>query len=756
MKNSFPSHYINPAEKGTDWIKQMVKAIWEEFDTQSIKSFSKGADRYNLNKLYSLGKQPNDIYKPMFELSEDDNSSFINLDLTPPAVLPKFRRLVNNKHSKVNFTINAQAIDEYALEDRLEYEAVEQANIKMRKMLAELGLPEDVLDSGEIDQPREEEELAIKMEFGYKHNMAIDVEKKVDAVFTESRIRDMLTVIRERLFDSGIAGFKAFTDKKTGRVGFRIVDPNNLVVSPTTDPFFRDIWYAGESILMTIEEIRREAKMCGHEFNEQELEEIAARHMGKFGNPGAYNTGSIGSYSYDSTKVPVFDGEFLSSNKYWYEKRIDKRGNPVIGKVKEPKNKEGREYMDDEDLVVFKFKWIIGTEMMFNYGLKSDIYRKADRAWDTHLSYILCAPELNAMETNPMIEQMIPIVDQVVLAWYKLQNVIAKARPKGILIEIGALEDISLGDGGKGEMTPLSILDMFTQTGVLVYRKLDAAGNPTNYRPVEELNNGLGNEAAEYFAVIDKYMSYLGSIIGMNEVTDGTTPDPRLLNGVAGMAQEATSNALHHLIIAERYLIEQLADEVAVRVHDSMVFKKDSVYRNIVAPSGIKSFKQNVGPLHRVYGIAVEYDADTQEKQLLQQKIQIAIERDQITLADSIAIERVRNLKQAELLLAYKIKKNMERKMKEEQARVQANADASAQAAQVAEQAKQQTLQLEGQVKGMLIDKEYQWKERIEMLKLGMLGEQQAQTNETKKEIEDKRSQTSKETAAIKKMGTAV
>jgi hypothetical protein len=619
-------------------------------------------------------------------------------------------------------------------------------------MLTELGLPVDVLSSGEFDQPIEEEELAIKMEFGYKHNMAIDIEKKVDAVFTDGRIKEALTVIRDRLFDSGVAIFKAFTDLETGKVGFRVVNPNNFIVSPTLDPYFKDIWYAGEAVLMTIDEIRRECKASGVDVSEDQLESIAQKHIGNHGNKNSYSVGAIGSFAYDSVKIPVYDGEFLSCNKYWYEKRWDKRGNPVIGGVEGPSRKSDREYYSDTDIVVYRHKWIIDTDIMFNYGLKSDVYRKDSHIWDTRLSYLAVAPELNAMETNPMIEQMMPIVDQVVLAWYKLQNVIAKARPKGILIEIGALEDISLGEGGdeSAAMSPLSILDMFTQTGVLVYRKLAPDGTASNYRPIEELKNGLGTEAAEYFAVIDKFMSYMAGLIGMNEVTDGSTPDPKLLNGVAGLAQEATSNALHHLLMAERYLIEVLADEIAVRVHDSMTFKKNSVYRNIVAPSNIKSLKQDEGPLHRIYGIAIEYDADSEEKINLQNMINLAIQSGQITIADSIAIKRVRNLKQAELLLAFRIQKNQEKQAALAQADKMGNAEASAIAARAAEEEKRKTFELEAMVKGTLVDKENQWKlvllEREWELKGGVSSEQ----NEAKKTVAQTAADATRETALIK------
>jgi hypothetical protein len=695
---NFPSHYVNPQEKGEDWIHQMVTAIHNEWGSQSFKSFEKGARRYALNKLYSLGKQPIDIYKPSFELEEDRDSSYINLDFSPPAIIPKLKRITNNRFAKIDFNVNAEAIDPYALDERLDYESEERANIQVRSMLQELGIGSEVLDSGEVDQPKDEEELAIKMDFGYKHNQAIDIEKKIDAVFSHERISELLERVRDYGFDTGVFAIKVSTDPSTGKVILRVVNPANLIVSPTTDPYFRDIWYAGEVTLVTIDEIRKAATATGTTLNEDDLEELASQNAGSYGNPRYFSGSAIGSQVYDSYKVPVFDVEFLSCDRIWWEKRWDKRGNPVMGKVAKPKDKKDREYSAEDRSVVYRAKWAVGSKVVYDYGLKSDIpVRREQHNFEAMLSYKIIAPEMNNMETSPIIENLIPDVDQITIAWYKLQNVIAKARPKGIAIEIGALEDIALGDGGDGGMKPIDILDMFNQTGLLVYRKINFEGIASNYKPIEELNNGLGTEAQEYFAVIQNYIGLLKDKLGFNDVTDGTTPDPKTLNGVASMMAEATNNALHHLFSAEKSLIEQVADEVAIRVHDSIAFKKNSPYRNVMAPSVVKSIRENKDHLYRQFSVTIQYGSDQLEKQELAVSIEKALELGQITLADKYTVKRCRNIKQAEQILAYRIKKNLAQRAAEQENLAMLNAQASAEAARAAEEEKRKTIQMEAE-----------------------------------------------------------
>jgi hypothetical protein len=748
---NFPNHFINPKEKGEDWLYQMVNAIDREWGSNSIKSFEKGAGRYALNKLYSLGKNPNDVYKPMFELAEDENSSYINLDFSPLPVIPKFKRIALNRFAKIPFHVDAEAIDDFALDEKSTYESQERANIKVRAMLTELGIDPEVLNSGEVDQPQDEEELAIKMDYGYKHNQAIDIEKRIDAVFTHEHMDEKMETVRDNGWDSGIYALKVSTNPDTGKVEIRNVDPGALRISPTNDPHCRDIWYAGETTFMTIDEVRQAAKASGVDITEQQFEDLAESYAGKHGNPKHYNSSALGSYGYDDCKVQVFDVEFLSCDRYWYEKRWDKRGNPVLGKVSTPYKKADREYYKDDRTVVYRAKLVLGTKILFDYGLKGDMSRKVSSVWDTKLSYKIVCPELNKMETSPIVENLIPVTDQICIAWIKLQNVIARARPKGIMIEIGALEDISLGDGGEGNMKPIDVLDMFSQTGLLVYRKIAFDGSVSNYKPIEELNNGLGQEAQEYFAVIENYMQKIREMIGFNDVTDGSTPDPKTLNGVAGMMAEATNNALHHLFAAEQSLLQEVAEDVAIRVHDSIAFKKDSPYKNVFAPSVVKSIQQGKDQIHRDYSIAIKYGSDKSEKELLQRRIEISLANKEITLADALSVERCRNKKEAEQRLAYRIKKNAEAAAQQQERLSVANAQASMEASIRAEEEKRKTAQVEAQLKGELEKLKSQLKKDEMILEYSLKNSNEQPNREAKLSAEATRAEALKETAKIKK-----
>mgnify|MGYP003329552649 FL=1 len=382
-----------------------------------------------------------------------------------------------------------------------------------------------------------------------------------------------------------------------------------------------------------------------------------------------------------------------------------------------------------------KVKWLIDTDLAYEYGLENDMVKKASRYWDAAIPYIMHAPNLHQMETTSIVEELVPLVDAIHLAWYKLQNVIAQARPKGIEIEIGALEDVSLQGNGE-TLTPLQLIDLFNKKGILVYRRLDAAGNVSNYSPIRELNNGLGSEAQEYFALINNNFNLIKSFIGLNDLTDGSTPDERTLNGVASLAAEATNNALHHIFNAEKNLFERLFDNAATRIYDSITFKKSKYYADSFGQTVYQYItKMEHKPL-RELGVKVEFAANEGQKQKLEADANQAIAAGQITLADKYEIINVENLKLAQQILAYRIKKNTEEAHNRDMQKIQATTEQQKQSVMVAEDERRKTLQLELQTKMALLQEEYKLKMQLKMMELDAMGYNKGEELDKKKDIQ--------------------
>lgn len=745
MSQALPSHDINPKDKGYDWYLENAKAIWSNWSLMGSKSFAGGVGRYNRIKYYSLGKQSIDIYKPMLSVEDKDNTTWMSIDMTPIPVIPKLKRIINSLFRKVEMKPDVEAIDTYSEEDKKEWAMKEYANIKMREILAQTGQSDQILNDGDPNQPKTEEELAIYKDYTWKHNLAIKVEQGLDKVFLDNSMEEKREIIRESIIEKGAGGFRVSTDKD-GKITTRPVDLEAFICSYTADPFMTDLWYAGEVTFPLISELRQKTNM-----SEDQLEDLARKYTNQNGNPAKLGNGTSTSFGYDSSRIPVLDLTFKTWNKNNYEKRTLGNGNFVIGKTQNKKNDtEKRTYYQDESVDVCTVKWVIDTEFIYEEGYENGMVKKLSRYWDCTLPYIMCAPSLFKMETTSLVEELIPYVDAIHVAWYKLQNVIAQARPKGVQIEIGALEDVSLM--GNGEvMTPMQLIDLYTQKGVVIYRRLDASGNVSNYSPISELNNGIGQEAAEYYNIIDRHFGMIKAAVGLNDFTDASTPDPKSLNGVANLAAEATNNALHHIFSSERNILERVCDNSAARVHDSIVFMKSDYYdKSIGKQSVLQTIGSYIKESLREFGIRIKMSPTAQEKAKMELDVNTSLANREITLADKFAILNITNIKQAEQVLAYRIKKNTEDNQKRELEKIKQTTDQQKEAAVVAEEEKRKTMELEIKVKTALINAE--WDRRDQNLKISMGGQSvlQDEKHQGNKEIQEMTNSTQIATAASK------
>ena len=128
------------------------------------------------------------------------------------------------------------------------------------------------------------------------------------------------------------------------------------------------------------------------------------------------------------------------------------------------------------------------------------------------------------------------------------------------------------------------------------------------------------------------------------------------------------------------------------------------------------------------YGIILEDKPSAYEKEQLNKRIEQALQSNQITIADSLLVENLENVKQAQEVLAYRIERNLKKAEEQSALQQQQNAQIQQQAAQNAELAKQQTIQAETQSKmqllqakaetdAQLMDRKYAYEKELEQLR---------------------------------------
>ena len=129
-------------------------------------------------------------------------------------------------------------------------------------------------------------------------------------------------------------------------------------------------------------------------------------------------------------------------------------------------------------------------------------------------------------------------------------------------------------------------------------------------------------------------------------------------------------------------------------------------YVRALGGNTMKFFKMSSNVALYEFGIFLEDKPTDDQRAMLMQQVQAGQAGGLLDIEDAIIIQNTDNLKVAQQILAYKIRKRKEQEEEKAMRMQQMNAEVQMQSAQAAEQAKQQTIQVEGQVKSQLIQVE--------------------------------------------------
>jgi len=315
-------------------------------------------------------------------------------------------------------------------------------------------------------------------------------------------------------------------------------------------------------------------------------------------------------------------------------------------------------------------------------------------------NYVACAPRMYKGVLESLVRRMIPFADLIQLSHLKIQQVVSKVVPDGVFIDADGLSEVDLGTGAA--YNPEDALRLYFQTGSVVGRSYTQDGEFNNAKvPITQLTSSSGQSKMQM--LIGNYNHYLGmlrQVTGLNEARDGSMPDPNSLVGVQKLAALNSNVATRHILNASLYITKTLAEALSIRTADILQYAD---FRDEFA---MQIGKYNLGILEEIknlyiydFGIFIEMSPDEEEKQQLEQNIQMALQNGGIDLEDAIDIRTISNLKMANQLLKVKRKQTEAEKQKQTQ-QAQAMQNQQAQQLQQAQaQAKMQQTQQEIQAK---------------------------------------------------------
>ena len=332
--------------------------------------------------------------------------------------------------------------------------------------------------------------------------------------------------------------------------------------------------------------------------------------------------------------------------------------------------------------------------MMLEWKLAKNMTRPTGDTVKVNMNYNICAPRLYKGRINSLVKRITGFADMIQLTHLKIQQVLSRTVPDGVFLDMDGLAEVDLGNGTN--YNPAEALNMYFQTGSIVGRSLTQEGDPNRGKvPIQELQTGSGGgKIGTLIQTYQYYLQMIRDVTGLNEARDGSTPDKNSLVGLQKLAAANSNTATRHILQAQLFLTLRTCENISLRVADALQYPLTrQALENSIS-------EYNVGTLDQLskinihdFGIFLQLEPDEEEKEQLEQNIQIALKTNSITLEDAIDIRQVKNLKLANQLLKQKRKKKLEKDQAAQQANIQAQAAANAQAAEQATLAEMQKRQ---------------------------------------------------------------
>ena len=682
IKNHFPSQVVSDIEKVSyDYGMKVAKAIESEwFGNES----GRGSNRYGTTqndfhrlRLYARGEQSIQKYKD--ELSINGDLSYLNLDWKPVPIIPKFVDIVVNGIAERMYDVKAFSQDPSGVAQRTEY--MEQILQDMRTQEIDqyaeeaFGINTRNVDPSEL--PGNEDELSLHMQLDYKQAVEIAEEQAINTLLEGNRYE----LIKKRFYaDLAICGIGAVkTDFDTSRgATVDYVDPANLVYSYTDSPYFEDIYYVGEVKTIPINEL---VKQFPH-LTQEDLEDLISESglsqgTTTRGNEKDNNQIDVLYFNYKTYMSEVYKMKETSSGADKAIERDDTFEGPVAEDADFSKESRSVECL-------YEGAKIVGTEKLLKWELAKNMMRPKSDFTKVKMNYSIVAPRMYNGKIESLVSRITGFADMIQLTHLKLQQVMSRMTPDGIYLEA---------------------LNMFFQTGSVIGRSMTSDGEMNHGKiPIQEISSGNGG--AKMQSLIGTYNYYLQMIrdtTGLNEARDGSAPDKNALVGVQKLAAANSNVATRHILQAGLFLTAEVAEALSLRISDIIEYSPTKeAFIQAIGNHNVAVLEE-MAELHLYdFGIFIELAPDDEQKQMLEQNIQIALSQQNIDLEDAIDLREIKNVKLANQMLKLRRQKKLARDQEMQQQNIQAQSQAQQQAAQAQAQMEMQKNQMISQQNAQL------------------------------------------------------
>lgn len=543
-------------------------------------------------RAYGRGMQPTDKYRDMLDKEikngHGGRAGLINISWDNTRVYSTIRSKVIDRIMERRHQPQIVAIDRAARyeKERQYYSDKLAADPRNRQMYEEIGMTPDGVSEQSLMMTQDDIDT-LRQLGGYQFGMEVIMR---DAVMASMALCDYEDTVRrpmvEDIVDLGLCAAHVNT-LPDGRQEVKYVDPYRLVCRISQRNDHADIDFAGYVEGKSLAQIRMESGL-----SEDVIMQIAQKYVGVGSNRNYWNgssnvdqfsTGAREHYSstrrnrpYDRFDVYTMTLYFIAAEAERFVAGVHKTGSVIFDKVKpdsqlQPKAiRQGKRIVDNAIQYVYKVTWIIGTDIVYNYGKDCTIVREGVDGMKKARLPIL----VYGLGESSVTERVIPVIDDMEIAIKKKRIALAKMPPPpNAVVDLSLIEDgVEMG-GQKFSMT--DILDIYSITGWAFVNSRSEFGLPgegSNRPPISPMANSFIEHIQLARQEVSEAIMLMQQMAGLNQVTDGTGQATDILNGVASQYEMATTRALSPEYQADSVMLKRITSTMVMKYQLAVLY----------------------------------------------------------------------------------------------------------------------------------------------------------------------------------------
>jgi hypothetical protein len=673
--SSFPDEYTSPADKAkSEYGVAYAKAMLEAYNFYAGNVMDNSRDRAVMLDNLAQGELDLDgIKKLLGYISDDPNEKLESLSYADIEVPNIISRLVANavgKLSKLKYDISLTPIDPLAIDQQKQFEARAKAYLELKDFLNTIQVPaQEMFDDLDFDAiPEEPDDIMIEAQVNPKINRAMKSEMTIKMLHaTNNYVQLQQELAYDAVVHGRIINFLYLDENLVPRE--RRISTSAFVHSAPSNEAYEDLEYAGHIERISPNQFMREAS--GY------LTPEAIQNVIRTYAP-SYDTYAMAQYeAYDGLgRIPVLRFQFLTENTKKYVVKRGKFGNKVFQERSfnfTPEDSELPKYESGQKRLIkntytakYSGTYILDTDLVYGYGLDASALRSNGKMVNERLNYVVySAFERNGKVVSPLLQLLEPF-RMYVVAWNKAKKIIGRGWGGAIEIDFSALESVALGKSGK-LWTPRKLMQMFFQEGVLIKKRALNNYGQSNGKSVEQTQVGL--TLTDYFNTMSTASQLMKEILGLNDLSDGSTPASRTAVGVMNAAQTNSNMNIDYLFHALVSVYERSSKCILLLAQRSLRSGVDLAgWIPAMGRATAKFFKADMDVALHDFGLIVEQQLSEEMwhrvYNLIDKMVELGEANGGISPDDALFIYQIDNLKQAMELTLVRRKRRMKEAQK--------------------------------------------------------------------------------------------